>query len=41
MNSHGSVKGIYAHLDCLLEGVEAVRNAGFGDIIVTSPLPRP
>ena len=37
----GAVKGVYAHLDSLLEGIEALKTRGIRDIIVTSPLPRP
>lgn len=34
------VKSVYAHLDCLLEGIEALKKAGYRDLVVTSPLPR-
>lgn len=34
------VKGVYAHLDCLLTGIRDLKKAGFGDVTVVSPLPR-
>jgi molybdopterin-containing oxidoreductase family membrane subunit len=34
------IKSVYAHLDCLLEGIEALKKAGYRNIVVTSPLPR-
>ena len=39
----GSVKSIYAHLDCLVEGLDQLKSAGFKpkEMVVTSPLPRP
>jgi hypothetical protein len=36
----GAIKGVYAHLDCLVEGIDALQRAGFSQIIVTSPTPR-
>jgi hypothetical protein len=36
----GSIKAVYAHLDCLVEGIDQLKKAGFADMIVTAPLPR-
>lgn len=36
----GAIKGVYAHLDCLVEGIDQLKKAGFTDMIVTAPLPR-
>ena len=36
----GSVKSVYAHLDCLVEGIDQLKSAGFTDMVVTAPLPR-
>jgi molybdopterin-containing oxidoreductase family membrane subunit len=36
----GSIKGVYAHLDCLVEGIDQLKKAGFTDMVVTAPLPR-
>ena len=36
----GTVKGIYAHLDCLIDTIDALKKAGHKDFIVTSPFPR-
>jgi hypothetical protein len=38
--STGTVKSVYAHLDCLVEGIDALKRAGIRDIVVTAPLPR-
>ena len=38
--SNGTVKSVFAHLDCLVEGIDALKRAGIRDFIVTSPLPR-
>lgn len=35
-----NVKGVFAHLDCLLTGIDRVRKAGYSDFTVISPLPR-
>ena len=35
-----SVKGVYAHLDCLVDSIAALKRAGHKDLIVTAPLPR-
>ncbi len=34
------VKGVYAHFDCLIDSIDALKRAGHEDIAVTSPLPR-
>lgn len=34
------VKGVYAHLDCLLSGIEQLKDEGLGGFDVTAPLPR-
>lgn len=34
------IKGIYAHLDCLLAGIEKLKEAGISGFQVLSPLPR-
>jgi hypothetical protein len=34
------VKGVYAHLDCLLAGIERLRAAGLDGFTVVAPLPR-
>jgi hypothetical protein len=36
----GSIKGVYAHLDCLVEGIDQLKSAGFTNMVVTAPLPR-
>ena len=36
----GAIKGVFAHLDCLVEGIDQLKQAGLDDFIVTSPLPR-
>jgi len=36
----GAVKGVFAHLDCLVDGIDQLQKAGVKDFIVTSPLPR-
>lgn len=36
----GNVKGVFAHLDSLLTGIDRLKKAGYTDITVTSPLPR-
>jgi molybdopterin-containing oxidoreductase family membrane subunit len=36
-----AVKGVYAHLDCLVDSIDALKRAGHkGNITVTAPLPR-
>lgn len=36
-----TVKGVYAHLDCLVDGIDAVKKAGAKDqMTVVAPLPR-
>lgn len=35
-----NVKGVFAHLDSLLTGIDRVRKAGYTDFTVTSPIPR-
>jgi hypothetical protein len=34
------VKAVYAHLDCLLSGIESLKKAGYRDFTVLSPIPR-
>lgn len=34
------IKGMYAHLDCLLTGIERLKHEGLGGFQVLSPLPR-
>ena len=34
------VKAVYAHLDCLLQGIADLKGAGFKDFTVLSPIPR-
>ena len=36
----GTVKSVYAHLDCLVNGIDKLKSAGFRDLVVTAPLPR-
>jgi hypothetical protein len=36
----GALKSVFAHLDCLIEGIDQLKQAGFKDMIVTAPLPR-
>lgn len=38
--SPSTVKSVFAHLDCLVEGIDALKRAGIRDIVVTAPLPR-
>ncbi len=35
-----AVKGVYAHLDCLVDSIDALKRAGHKDFTVTAPLPR-
>jgi len=35
-----TVKAVFAHLDCLVDGIDAIQQAGIDDFDVTSPLPR-
>jgi hypothetical protein len=39
-HSEMRIKGVYAHLDCLLAGIERLRDAGISGYDVMSPLPR-
>jgi molybdopterin-containing oxidoreductase family membrane subunit len=34
------VKGVFAHLDCFITGIDRLKKAGFSDMEVASPLPR-
>jgi len=34
------VKGVFAHLDCLMTGIDRLQRAGFEDLGVAAPLPR-
>jgi hypothetical protein len=36
----GTVKSVFAHLDCLVDGIDTLKRAGVKDFIVTAPLPR-
>ena len=36
----GTIKSAYAHLDCLVEGIDALQRAGYSELVVTSPTPR-
>jgi hypothetical protein len=36
----GAIKSVYAHLDCLVEGIDALQRAGFSELVATSPTPR-
>jgi len=38
--SNGTVKSVYAHLDCLVDAIDSLKKAGVRDFIVTAPLPR-
>jgi len=41
MSTPGTVKGVYRHLDCLVDGIYAIKKAGLKDqMVVTAPLPR-
>ncbi len=35
-----NVKGVFAHLDCLINAIDRLKKAGYRDIKVASPLPR-
>ncbi len=35
-----NVKGVFAHLDCLIDAIYNLKKAGYRDIQVASPLPR-
>jgi len=35
-----NVKGVFAHLDCLMTGIDRLQRAGFKDLGVAAPLPR-
>lgn len=34
------IKAVYAHLDCLLQGIHDLKHAGYKDFTVLSPIPR-
>ncbi|MFT4979910.1 MAG: hypothetical protein ACI8S6_005822 [Myxococcota bacterium] len=38
--SNGTVKSVFAHLDCLVDAIDALKRAGVRDMVVTAPLPR-
>ncbi len=41
MSSDGTtVKAVFAHLDCLVDGIAAVKGAGLSDFLAIAPLPR-
>jgi hypothetical protein len=40
MSTQVRVKAVYAHLDCLLTGIDRLKRAGLKDFQVMSPLPR-
>lgn len=35
-----TLTAIFGHLDCMIDGVHAVKHAGISDFVATSPLPR-
>jgi len=35
-----NVKGVFAHLDCLMTGIDRLEKAGYNNMIVAAPLPR-
>ena len=35
-----NVKGVFAHLDCLMTGIDRLERAGYDNMIVAAPLPR-
>lgn len=35
-----TVKAVFGHLDCLLDGIQAVKKSGHTDFVATAPLPR-
>ena len=38
--SNGTVKSVFAHLDSLVNAIDALKKAGVKDLVVTAPLPR-
>ena len=36
----GAVKSVFPHLDCLVEAIDQLKQAGYTNFVVTSPLPR-
>jgi hypothetical protein len=36
----GTLKSAFAHLDCLVEGIDQLQTAGFTQLVVTTPTPR-
>lgn len=34
------IKAVYAHMDCLMTGIANLKQAGFRDIVVVTPMPR-
>ena len=38
--SNGTVKSVFAHLDSLVNAIDALKKAGVKDMVVTAPLPR-
>lgn len=40
MDEKGRVKGVYAHLDALLTGIDRLKKAGYRGFDVMSPMPR-
>ena len=36
----GAMKSVFPHLDCLVEAIDSLKQAGYTNMVVTAPLPR-
>lgn len=36
----GAMKSVFPHLDCLVDAIDGLKQAGYTNIVVTAPLPR-
>ena len=36
----GAIKSVFPHLDCLVDAIDALKQAGYTNMVVTAPLPR-
>ncbi|MBO87428.1 MAG: hypothetical protein CL927_18935 [Deltaproteobacteria bacterium] len=36
----GAMKSVFPHLDCLVDAIDALKQAGYTNMVVTAPLPR-
>ena len=36
----GAIKSVFPHLDCLVDAIDALKQSGYTNMVVTAPLPR-